>query len=61
MELGCPKRVRATVGFEVKVDMTVVETRVEGTIKIQVRCWLGLGWQEQGWGEFDGGPGTLWR
>ena len=43
MELGCPKRVRATVGFEVKVDMTVAETRAEGTIKIQVRD-AGLDW-----------------
>ena len=43
VELGCPKRVRATAGFEVKVDMTVVETRVEGPIKIQVRD-AGLDW-----------------
>lgn len=43
MELGCPERGRATVGFEVKVDMTVAETRAEGTIKIQVRD-AGLDW-----------------
>ena len=43
VELGCPERGRATVGFEVKVDMTVAETRAEGTIKIQVRN-AGLDW-----------------
>ena len=43
VELGCPRRDGATAGFGAKVDMTVVETREEGTIKIQVRD-AGLDW-----------------